>query len=122
MNEQGVFVDKHFIKEKGRRIQEEYNARVRLQEKSHLNFSNWRISRFKYRNRQRAYKCHGESGAADEDAISRELPNLRALIARYNPNDVFNADEFGLFYQQGPNVTVGPNPIEGKKDKKIKVT
>ena len=115
-----MFVNDHLIKEKGRRIQEEYNSRVQSQQQSHLNFSNGWISRFKYRNKLRAYKCHGESGAADDDAISSELPNLRALIAGYSPNDVFNADEFGLFYQQAPNVTVGPNPIKGQKDKKTR--
>ena len=49
LNEQGVFVNDHFIKEKGRRIQEEFNKRARSQRQSHLNFRSGRISRFKYR-------------------------------------------------------------------------
>ena len=122
LNEQVAFFNHHLIKEERRRIQEECNARVQSQQQSHLNFSNRWIARFNYRNKLRPYKCYGESGAADEDAISRELPNLRSLIAGYNPNDVFNADEFGLFYQQPPNVTVGPNPIKGQKNKKTRST
>ena len=117
-----MFVNDRIIKENGRRIQKEYNERVQSQQQSHLNFSNGWISRFKYRNKLRAYKCHSESGTADEDAMSRELPNLRALIAEYNPKDVFNADKFGLFYKQGPNVTAGPNPLKVQKDKKNRST
>ena len=49
MNEQGVFVNDHLIKEKGRRIQEEYYRRVRSQQQSLFNFGNRWISRFLYR-------------------------------------------------------------------------
>ena len=42
------------------------------------------------------------------------------MIAEYNPDEVFNADEFGLLYEQAPNVTVGPNPIKGQKGQKTR--
>ena len=70
----------------------------------------------------KAYKCHGESWAADEEAIPKELPNLMAFITGYNPNDVFNTDEFGLFSKQAPNGKVHPKLFKEKKGKKTRVT
>ena len=122
LKEQGTFVNENLIKEKRKRIQGEYNARVRSQQRSRLKLSDGRISRFEYRKKLRAYNCYGESGAADEEAISRELPNLRALIAGNYSNNVFNAEESDLFYQHGPNFTVGPNPIKSRIHKETRVS
>ena len=37
-------------------------------------------------------------------------------------NDVFNADEFGLFYTAAPTKTIGPVALPGKKKAKHRVT
>ena len=37
-------------------------------------------------------------------------------------NDVWNADEFSLFYQIAPNKTIGLGPIEGKKKQKLRLS
>ncbi|GET62198.1 tigger transposable element-derived protein 6-like [Rhizophagus irregularis DAOM 181602=DAOM 197198] len=47
------------------------------------------------------------------------LPELRAelqeLISKYDPNDVFNFDETGLFYRMTPNQTLASGPVSGTK-------
>ena len=87
-----------------------------------LDFSNGWLFQFKKRYHFQAHKCHGESGDADEEAIQVELPSLSALIAMYKPNDIFNADEFGLFYRQAPDITIGSSPVKGKKKRKDRMT
>ena len=43
---------------------------------------------------------HGEAMSADDSAIASKLPELRATISSYHPDDVWNADEFDLFFGQ----------------------
>ncbi|CAG8634899.1 11413_t:CDS:1, partial [Dentiscutata heterogama] len=40
---------------------------------------------------------------------------LRTLIARYQPEHVFNADETSLFYRMESNQTLSSGPVSGKK-------
>ena len=36
-------------------------------------------------------------------------------------NDVLNADEYGLFYTESPNIKIGPGALKGKKKKKDRI-
>ena len=49
-------------------------------------------------------RAHGEKGSADtpsaEEWISSVLPEL---LEKYRPNNVYNADETGLYYQATPD-------------------
>ena len=85
-------------------------------------FSNGWLYGFKKRNQFKAFKCHGEAGDADEIAIAESLPQLRGLIDMYESKDVFNLDEFGLFFQQAPTITVDPAALCGRKKIKGLVT
>ena len=49
---------------------------------------------------------HGEGADADESAISQELPILGDKSSQYALNDIFNAFEFGLFYETAPIWTI----------------
>lgn len=42
-------------------------------------------------------KLHGEAMSADNDAIENEIPRIKEIIRSYNPQNFWNADEFGLF-------------------------
>lgn len=68
------------------------------------------------------YRSHGENGDVDEDAIREEVPLLHTLLPAFHENDIFNADEFGLFYRQAPNTSIGPRWLLGKKVKKDRIT
>ncbi|GAB9471313.1 hypothetical protein Gpo141_00008530 [Globisporangium polare] len=64
-----------------------------------INFSNGWLVSFKER--------HGLNGlkkkAKDKELVERSLPDLQELTAMYHPRDVFNFDEFGLFYDLPPD-------------------
>ncbi|CAB5390911.1 unnamed protein product [Rhizophagus irregularis] len=60
-----------------------------------------------------------------ENAIgfSNELrAELQELISKYDPNDVFNFDETGLFYRMTPNQTLASGPVSGTKKDKTRIT
>lgn len=65
-----------------------------------LNFSDGWMSRFKSWYGFSFKKVHGESMSADGSTISAQLPPILEEIKSYHPNDVWNADEFGLFLRQ----------------------
>ena len=69
---------------------------------------NW-VERFKQRRGIVSHTINGESAIATvdetvvEDYVSTTLPNL---LRDYDPKDVFNMDETGLFYKLLPNRTL----------------
>ena len=64
---------------------------------------------------------HGVQGDADEAAYYRNLQILRNIISEYAQKDVWNCDEFTLYYRMAPCYTIGPCPIRGKKKDKTRV-
>ncbi|XP_065163398.1 tigger transposable element-derived protein 4-like [Atheta coriaria] len=76
------------------------------------------ISRFKVRHNIVAGKIVGESSSVDQNSTTNWLisvwPNLRR---QFSDDDIFNADETGLFYKLMPNETlkfIGENCSGGK--------
>lgn len=50
---------------------------------------------------------HGEAGAVDIESLAQwQQKVLLGELAKFSPNDVFNADETGLFWQLLPNKTM----------------
>ena len=80
------------------------------------------LYRFKIR-RSLIYKtiC-GESASVTPEMTSKWRNNvLPALLERYSPEDVYNADETGLFYRCLPNKTYtlkGENASRNRKESK----
>ena len=62
------------------------------------------LSRWKERHSISLKKAHGEKAAADQPAaddwVTTKLP---ALLENYQPNDIYNADETGIFYRATPD-------------------
>lgn len=55
---------------------------------------------FLYRNKVTFKDVAGESNAVTTDMVSAWFETtLPTLLANYDLRDIFNADEFGLFYQ-----------------------
>lgn len=79
------------------------------------------ISRFKKRNGVIFKTVHGEANGVSEDICSDWVNNkLPELIKDFKPEDVFNGDEFGLFWRMFPNKTYiikGQKFKTGKKSK-----
>lgn len=80
------------------------------------------LTRFKVRKGIQFREQHGEAGSADPEAVAAGREDLRQVLARYNPDDVYNLDETGLFYKLGPNKTLATAPESGQKRSKERIT
>ena len=71
-------------------------------------FSKGWASAFCKRNAFRKFRQHGESGDApiDTPEVQAILSTIKAEIATYDPEDIYNMDETGLFYNMPPDSTI----------------
>jgi hypothetical protein len=76
-----------------------------------LTFSNGWLMRFKKKNGLRRRKLHGESASALLETLPQERERLRRILRRYNLDDIYNADETGLFFRMSPNETLAQGPL-----------
>ena len=79
------------------------------------------LERLKSRHIIKFIKVSGERGAADRVGAENWIKNvLPGLTEGYDLNDIFNADETGLFYKAAPSGTLavaGSDPTGGKTPK-----
>ena len=122
MWERGIFLTDYVIREKAKRIQSALNLFSIPENKTEMKFTNGWLHRFKRRHNFKRYKSHGETGDADHAAAAAALPQLRRLASKYCLNDIFNADELGLYYTASPNSTIALAPLSGRKKSKERVT
>ena len=66
-------------------------------------FSSGWPHRFKKRNKFRSLKSYGESGKANVEGAANSLPILRALVRQYGEENMYNADDFGLYPGRAPD-------------------
>jgi hypothetical protein len=80
--------------------------------------------RFKKRHNLKHYTINGESGSVSEEAVVEWSQKLQNIIKDYNPKDIYNADETGLFWRLMPNKTYSlqNKKCEGGKKSKERVT
>lgn len=103
-----------------RRLQTEANKHLPANKQLDLRFSEGWIERFKKRYGLCYRRVHGEALSADNAAITEHWPRLCRLMMTYEARDVWNADEFGLFFRQPLGWTLSPKekkPSGHKKDK-----
>ncbi|CAG8760019.1 20174_t:CDS:2, partial [Rhizophagus irregularis] len=62
---------------------------------------------FKVRNGLQKVNFSGEANSAPLETLPEERLRLRTLLAKYNEEDIYNADETGLFFWMEPNHTLG---------------
>lgn len=82
------------------------------------------LHRFKTRHGLSYKTVSGEGKSADQDQVSNWLSTLPAVIAQYQPRDVFNADEAGLFINLQPekSLSIKGETCQGGKKSKERVT
>ena len=73
---------------------------VGVPEDERLKLSEGWLSRYKARAGLKGIKRHGEAASADSATVDSERLRIQELIKKlgYEPCDIFNADESGLFY------------------------
>lgn len=54
--------------------------------------------------------------------VTRYLPAIQALLHTYIPEDIFNADEFGLQYLLSPDTTIARSQLEGWENDEERIT
>ncbi|KAG1498507.1 hypothetical protein G6F49_012317 [Rhizopus delemar] len=67
---------------------------------------------------------HGESASVDiaSESIQNELRKIEELLELYDPMDIMNFDETGLYYQQPPRRTICSESLGGLKKSKTCLT
>ncbi|CAJ0840660.1 8793_t:CDS:2 [Entrophospora sp. SA101] len=75
-----------------------------------LVFSNGWLCRFKQRNNLKAVRIHGEANSAPLENLPLLRNKLQEITSRYDLENIFNADETGLFYCMSPNQTLSTGP------------
>lgn len=84
-------------------------------EEDQLKFTNGWVWRFKQRNGLQKVNFSGEANSAPLATLPEERVRLRALLAKYDKEDIYNADETGLFFRMEPNQTLSTGAVAGRK-------
>ena len=79
-----------------------------------MKFTNGWVYRFR-RNGLHRVKFSGEANSAPIETLPEERARLRALLAKYDKEDIYNADETGVFFRMEPNQTLSTGAISGRK-------
>ena len=117
-----INVTDFFIKRNASELMNEFNAANEPEKRVSMKFSNVWIWKSKKRHGVKMYRSHGESGDANEAAVLKSLAEIRNKIKKYALNDIWNADEFGLFFKMAPTTKIGPGRLHGRKVQKDRVT
>lgn len=80
------------------------------------------IYRFKSRHGVSKRVYAGEAAGADMKAVVTGREQLKKLLEAYEPDDIFNIDETGLFYMLGPNYILTTKSMSGVKQSKDRLT
>ena len=98
-----------------------WNALPQYQGKEQPRFSNGWLQGFQKRFNIREYVNHGEAASAEienPDAIA-QMQNLRRLVIEYDPDDILNMDETGLFWKLTPDRTLATQAGSGGRRARI---
>lgn len=68
-----------------------------------MQFSKSWMERFKEKNNLRFQRVHGEAASVDTEAIEVHMPHIQRIVLTFQACDMWNADEFSLFYRQAPS-------------------
>lgn len=104
------------------RILSSANIKLLNDRQTYLKFSHGSYMRFMERHNLRGGRVHGECGIADREAIGGTIQELLGEVKNYTADDVWNADEFGVFYRQAPKSTISSAAVEGRKVEKSRST
>jgi hypothetical protein len=78
---------------------------------------------FKKRYGLRQFKKQGEaSSAPSPESIENDRLALQQFLRSYDPEDIWNGDETGLFWKMEPSRVLARGPLSGHKKEKSRVT
>lgn len=118
----GVVVTGELLKAYGRRLIANLNKSLPEGQQILLKMSSGWLEGFQKRYNLSSFHSHGPSGGADVAAIAREMPVIRSKLSKFKVNDIYNADEFGLYYCMAPDRTIALKQLEGYSKQKVRIT
>lgn len=83
--------------------------------------SGW-LCNFKKRYGISKHRIVGEAQGSDMKAVLAGRAELGKLLSEYEPENVLNYDETGLFYRVPPSATLVSKPVHGCKKQKDRIT
>ncbi|EIN10152.1 DDE-domain-containing protein, partial [Punctularia strigosozonata HHB-11173 SS5] len=117
MEERGEIYSGAMLMEKRARFEKHLN----VPESECLHGHGW-INSFKKAYGIREHVRHGEAGSLDPEMVEAERVRVREKLARYRPEDRFNADETGLFAYAPPDRGLATAQMSGKKKERFRIT
>jgi hypothetical protein len=84
-------------------------------------FSDGWLTRFKQRHSLRYHTFHGESASAPT-SIHDDIKPIQAICDQYQPEDIYNMDETGLYCRRMPNGGLSTDGYAGQKRDKARIT
>jgi hypothetical protein len=92
--------------------------------KDQLVFSHGWLSRKMKRLPVKSRPIHGEAGSVeiDSEKLKQQIKKIEELLEPYNPVDIMNFEETGLYYKSPPKRTIAKNPMAGLKRSKERIT
>ncbi|OKP10331.1 CENP-B protein 2 -like protein [Penicillium subrubescens] len=84
-------------------------------------FSDGWLTRFKKRHSIRYHTFHGEAASVPA-SIHDEMKPIKAICDQYQPDDIYNMDETGLFWRRMPNGGLSTDGHAGQKRDKTRIT
>ncbi|CAF1177590.1 unnamed protein product [Rotaria magnacalcarata] len=107
-------------------VLQEYARKVgeELDPSNNFKASNGWLARFRTRYNIQFRVICGESRSVDQNTVDDWKTRLTNIIEHYDPDDIFNCDETGLFYKLMPDrsMTVDRNDCKGGKISKDRYT
>jgi hypothetical protein len=85
-------------------------------------YSNGWLENFKFRFNVKHYCTSGESKSVDPITVEKGVIDLKALICRYDLENIYNFDETALFYRLPPNKTLASCSTSGTKESKERIS
>ena len=70
---------------------------------------------FKQRNLLCSFTLHGEANSAPLEILPQQRKFFQELLSNYELENIYNADETGLFYRMTSNQTLATGPVKGRK-------
>ena len=80
------------------------------------------LSEFKTRYSFKSYRLLGEAASAPVQDLDETRSKLRETLAKFQLEDIFNADETGLFFRLLSNQTLATSSHKGTKKDKERIT
>ncbi|GBC04023.1 hypothetical protein RclHR1_05480006 [Rhizophagus clarus] len=116
-NANNLPVSEMMIKEKAFYFAQEFSI-----PREDILFSNGWIEKFKKRNNIHCYRLHGKANSAPLETLFEKRRKLQTILQDYILDNIFNADETGLFFHMASNQTLASAPTLSTKLDKTRIT